>query len=538
MYTTMKTWLRKIRHLLNQSWVPALVFILAALLTLTQSFREVFHDEGDILTVGWLLTKNQVLYRDVFSHHFPLPYFWSAGVTLLFGRSLPAQRLAIFTLTVVIFLAAARLSRRPLAVSLGFLFWSLFSHLVRGNMVLYHTFGALSLFVVFIILFRTLKNPESLSWGTGLLLGFAASVAILGSVIYLYPILIALIFLAISQVQWDQQRSLKARLTNLAHRLWPVLAGGLVLPLLFLVYLLAHQAVGDFWREGIRFNLDFYSPHINASDMSPLQVLVYTVAFHNPLQVLAPPLNPHWTFNYILFISVRLCALASVGIMAARRQYLRAAFTYLFLAALLVRNNGPNGQPYLMIALYLLPAVLLANWLPRSAPPASAPSARPPWMTTLGKGLQITGICLLGILFLAFGRLFINTLKQPENLTPTHNFGPALQEAEHLQAIRERCPGTEILAYPFDMTLYYLSGIKPASRYLFMLPWVDDYATPDIIADLREDRPILVSYDLEVFYYRPEALLEFLEKNYIQADETIWHSPSLEHCLTQKETQP
>ena len=31
-------------------------------------------DEHDNMAVGWLLSRGHVLYRDVFSHHMPLPY--------------------------------------------------------------------------------------------------------------------------------------------------------------------------------------------------------------------------------------------------------------------------------------------------------------------------------------------------------------------------------------------------------------------------------------------------------------------------------
>ncbi len=536
MKKTPKTWIEKSFSWLQKPWVGWTLFGAAALLTLTQAFQGVFHDEGDILTVGWQLTKGAVLYQDVFSHHFPLPYFWSAAITLIFGRSLPAQRMAIFLLTTVVFWTAARISRRPLAVSLVFLFWSLFSPLIRGNMVLYHTFGSLSLYLVFMRLFHGMERPNSLTWRQLFLLGFAASVAILGSVIYLYPILIALVFLIISQGPWQEKRPLKKRLKDLVHLLRPVLAGGLVLPLLFLVYLLIHQGLGDFWQEGIRFNLDFYSPHINASDMSPLQILYYLVTLHNPFQVLAPPINPNWTLNYFLFIAVRLSTLTAVGILVIRRQYLRAAFTYIFLAALLVRNNGPNGLPYLIIALYLLPSLFTPKWLQRTF--SRTVKKRESNKTILRKVLTVIGLCLLGVLFLAFGRLCIDVLANPESLTLSASFDPLIRQAEHLQAIQERCPETEILAYPFDVYLYYLSGIEPASRYLFMFPWVDDYATQDIITTLQEDRPILVSYDLKIFYYRPEALLDYLEKTYIPVGEKEWHSPSLNNCLSKAEAVP
>ncbi len=42
-----------------------------------------FVDEQDNLSVGWLVSRGQVLYTDVFSHHMPFPYYYAALLTKL-----------------------------------------------------------------------------------------------------------------------------------------------------------------------------------------------------------------------------------------------------------------------------------------------------------------------------------------------------------------------------------------------------------------------------------------------------------------------
>jgi hypothetical protein len=45
-------------------------------------------DEGDVLSVGWLISEGYILYKDIFSHHFPLPYYFVAFIIKIFGSSM------------------------------------------------------------------------------------------------------------------------------------------------------------------------------------------------------------------------------------------------------------------------------------------------------------------------------------------------------------------------------------------------------------------------------------------------------------------
>ena len=67
-------------------------------------------DEADNLVVGLLLTRGYVLYRDVFSHHFPFPYYWVAAIVSLFGKSIFAVRLSVWLFQIVSFGIAMKLS--------------------------------------------------------------------------------------------------------------------------------------------------------------------------------------------------------------------------------------------------------------------------------------------------------------------------------------------------------------------------------------------------------------------------------------------
>jgi hypothetical protein len=54
----------------------------------TQLYWNNFIDEGDNLAGGVLLAHGQLLHRDVFSHHFPFPYYSVAAVARCCGESI------------------------------------------------------------------------------------------------------------------------------------------------------------------------------------------------------------------------------------------------------------------------------------------------------------------------------------------------------------------------------------------------------------------------------------------------------------------
>jgi hypothetical protein len=70
----------KFRCTLNSPAAGMVLLSISFLIALTKVYYSRFVDEGDNLSVGWLLSQGSILYRDVFSHHFPFPYYWVAGV--------------------------------------------------------------------------------------------------------------------------------------------------------------------------------------------------------------------------------------------------------------------------------------------------------------------------------------------------------------------------------------------------------------------------------------------------------------------------
>jgi hypothetical protein len=91
-----------------------------------------FVDEGDTLSVGWMLSQGSILYRDVFSHHFPFPYYWVAGIVRIFGNSFEAVRISVMLLQIGLFAVCMLLTRFYLVIGLTSLVWNLINQFQRG----------------------------------------------------------------------------------------------------------------------------------------------------------------------------------------------------------------------------------------------------------------------------------------------------------------------------------------------------------------------------------------------------------------------
>ncbi len=74
----------KIKKIRKENIFYPLTLVASYILLFQNRFWLRFVDESDNLTVGWLISKGYVLYRDTFSHHMPFPYYY-AGLLIKLG---------------------------------------------------------------------------------------------------------------------------------------------------------------------------------------------------------------------------------------------------------------------------------------------------------------------------------------------------------------------------------------------------------------------------------------------------------------------
>lgn len=218
-------------------------------------------DEGDTVTAGWLISSGQILYKDIFSHHFPFSYLWVALIAKIFGPSILALRLSVVVLRTVLFGVTMRFSRYWVPIGLAALLWSVIGPLFLANMLLYDTFEALFIVSAFLVTFAMIQGKVSPTPAQLVFVGGLSSLAFLSNPVLILSgaCLIGFLFLSglFSDGSWSQ------RIRQGVYRGGIALAAAAGCVLIYLLSLIVTGSLMDFVEYGIRFNTLVYNRYTN-----------------------------------------------------------------------------------------------------------------------------------------------------------------------------------------------------------------------------------------------------------------------------------
>lgn len=478
-------------------------------------YKGEFSDEADNLVAGSLILQGCALYRDVFSHHFPFPYYWVAIVIGLFGKSILIARLSVLAFQTVIFALGMKLSSNYWLVGITAIIWSVVRSFYKGNMVLYNSFAGAALLLILIAILAILQQRTSPDWKHWLTIGLFSVISILSDPLSVYAIAIAIVFLFTKKPVWGMKVSL--------------IIGGVLL--LYVGYLFVAGNIQAFWNNAILFNSQVYAKYIYTNPLRIGDLYNMTVnglEIANKIWLNFNPLKPisdgytqldRWFFTGFIY---RFSIIATALFLALRKQFRAAAFIYLFAASTLTINKWDfHEQPFIMISLVAISALVTNEW----------------WRDTSNKFLRTTQI-VVGVIVLVTTMWLC--LRLTENIFNNINiyrevrFDGFKKEAANIQELTCHQPGVLLAHYPAGTYYYWFSGMKPVSKYVFMWPWVAEVGLDDVIYELSQRQTLAVvvrqecliweKYDTKV-YLRP--LDEFLEVNYHKVAEGIYLSPAL-----------
>jgi hypothetical protein len=537
------------------SYQAGIVFLIISLLIgLTKLYFGRFVDEADNLNVGWLISKGYILYRDVFSHHFPFTYYWVALVAAFVGNSFAIMRISVLLLQIGLFAIAMKATNFFLTIGLTSLAWNLINQFHRGHEVLYQTLNGLFLVVSFIVIFGFMVKKSKPGYLTLALVGLLLGLALLTDPLSIYPVTIAILGIFASGAAYHSS----PRWGEGLRRMLLVGASiGLVLSV-FLVSLLATGTVKDFYRDTIWFNAEVYSKYVPAD---PIQVDSFIHNVASGLDIL----NPKWVENTSPFISLepfrsdrledeglyfswifssflfRLSILAcSLGLIL-NRKFLAAIFLFLFSATLLLRND---------IYFYVIGFTLLSLFagfyflihltkpvLFHIAPALSNESKsgrlifakRSLWTIWLALLIVVAGMyswaAFRGAYFLAY---HVNIVKDEAEYKVYERIGSQIR---NLACEQEN---VELVAFERHPIIYFASGLLPATKYTYMNPWVAEIGQQEIIAVLRQKSFVVVWLNREKKSDTPYGLttyltdlIRFMEESYVYLGDDFWISPNL-----------
>lgn len=533
------------------SWQFGLILLGSSfLLGLTKLSFGQFADEADNLAYGWLISEGNLLYRDLFSQHFPLAYFWSAGIASVFGNSQAMTRISMLVLALGVFAYCMRVTRLYLPIGITALVWGLTSQFHRGNLVLYDTFDGIFLTATAILVFSILLERLPVKRSTLLMIGFLLGCALLSNPLSVYPAVVAVGGLCLSAIGsgWKS-----GWLAGLHRSLWVVLPIGVVVGI-FGLYLLISGTGQDFYRDVIWFNANIYTQYTDANP-NRLGKIIFQLA--SGLDVINPQYRQNispflgfgierfrlasedlyysWIFSSLMFrLSILICAVS----LLLRRKILPAIFLYVFSASLLIRaETSWHAIPFIWLSLFA-GAYYLVNM---ASPPVSwtskfaQESSLKAGLTWLGRFAWRAVYVILLVLYvwsaIRGGQFLIQNRKALNDRRYIHQLEVFGDEIRRLTCNQN---DVEMLIYPFDPMTYFVTQIPPASRYTHLHPWIAQVALPDLIEELKKHKSAVVQVKTERQMWQKYSVKEFmadlilyLNQNYTKVNETLWMSPDL-----------
>jgi hypothetical protein len=495
---------------ISLGWAVLAIAFLVGCLTI---YYGKFVDEADNLVVGLLIRRGYVLYRDVFSHHFPFPYYWTALAILIFGKSALAVRLSFWVFQIAAFGLAMKFSRFHLSLGLAALLWGIIRYLYSGNIVLYHGFAAGALVVVFAVVLAIVLESVEPGQKHYLVIGIFSSIALLSDPFTVYALGAAFLVLVAS-------RSRAAFLTGLV--IFGIFST-------YLAYLFFSGTLKDFWSSAVLFNSQIYNGYkpVNISRFSDFfHALKTGLDITNPDWYRMSPFREiganfdKWFFTGFLY---RFAFLALAVCLTLLKKFRPALMVYLTGAAILINSEtGMRMTGFVMIALVSLFILVTQERLEISK-------------IKLINILRISMSIFTGIMICWLAVRVTSNIYQTRDSFTNAELG--LLDWKSSQIMETACNRTDVMLadYPNGIYSYWFTGLKPATKYTFLWPWVAKVGQDEIIEtlDKNQGEPILVyMHEMNVWGRYPTQkylapLYDFLDKNYVKVDDGTYMSPKL-----------
>jgi hypothetical protein len=493
-----------------QKFIPYLVFALAISFFASSFFVQrnfmTDLDERDHLAAGYLMKEGRKLYKDIFSHHFPFPYYWTFLFTPLWGNT-ASRTVGVFRLSLLVFYLISffttffclKNKRSKYAFSFWILIFSLFLTLYHGQLLLSETFSVISIVCVF-----WLVLPVLLDWEEFDLKKIFSSIFFASIGFWTQPLLFPLFLIPII-------------LSPKTHRLKTIFIL-LIINALPLLYFSFSGQLKAFLEQAIWFNFAIYFKYYNLgkdhySNIPLLENLLHF--WYNEINLLTQLFSPIQFSQFFLHLSY---ILLTVIVIKKRKMKHFLVFLLLFLASRIREIKIVTGLifnfgifPFMAIASAAF-AQLAVHFYPKK------------------KAVVIVSTAALITAFLFSSWPIIK-----QSLKPGYNYHVFWSYRQNDGEIIRNLslPEEKVLIYPHDVDLYFFAQRQPIDRFLYWYRWtnsVPKYRQERLTA-LEENSPAIIyignlrviEEDLDYYSRIFPDLLDNYRQVYKEGKETnIW----------------
>lgn len=422
----------------------ASVLIFVALFYLQRAFMNNF-DENDHIAAAFFMHNGKEIYKDFFSHHFPLPYYWTYLFTPFWGntaaRGITVFRLSLLLLYLIVFILSYlrnKNNKTRIALAIWVFLTSLFFTIYHGNLVLSETFSAIFVIAVFWLSIPVCIGWEQQTFTQGILQVLFASLAF-----WTQPLLAPLFLIPFILTKMKTQ---KIRLLIFTF------IGNLLPLFLFLI----NGQLTSFIEQAIWFNFIVY-PKYFVDDLPQGNSLLQTLFLfiRNELILVTKFLNSTQVFQFVL----NLASLLFLLIYARNKKWLVViVFTILLFVTRTREVKIIPGEPfnfgiypYLLFSTAVI-AILFVRYYVQK------------------KYLALFSALLLIIVSVANIRPILS--QSLNNGYNYHVFWSYRQElGEEIQKLTFK--DEPILIYPHDVDLYFFAQRMPPDRFVYWFPWIN-----------------------------------------------------------------
>lgn len=409
-------------------------------------------DEHDHLVSGFLMKNGRLIYKDFFSHHFPIPYYWTYLFTPLWSasasRTIAVYRLSIMFLYILVFSFIALSYKKnisKIALSLWLILISTFLSLYHGSLILSETFAG-----IFIAGILWLILPQLLDWEKENKFNVWLLIILISALFWTQPLTL---FMFILPFTFARKKIWKTTLT-----------GTLILNLLPLLIFYLKDQLTYFLQQGVWFNFNVYQNFFadKTSQGNTVSQTIISFITHQ-LALMTKFSNGNELFQFTVNASFLIMI---IYFFTRKNKKALLSLLFLFFASRVREVKIVTGMPYNFgIFPYLLigsASFVILIMLLRKRP-------------LIASSIYIF---LIAISINNSMKIFKQSMNPEYNY---HVFWSYRQDiGEKIKSLTNEKEA--ILIYPHDVDLYYFADRFPPDRFTYWFPWIDS------VAEYRNER--------------------------------------------------
>jgi hypothetical protein len=491
-----------------------------------------FPDEIDNFTTGWLISKGRILYKEVFSHHFPLMYFIAALIET-FAHQIVYYRYFMIFYELVFWLLIIFILKKEIRfatiISLPLVSWSLI--FFGGHQFVSETFFAYSLLGFYLIFINKLWNKKELTFNKLelLLLAYFFFTTLASSIIYL------LSFIPFFAVYFYKKRAQAFNKRNFKYFFLPNLLGFVIL----LGYFVVNKALSSAYWSLFTFNSIFYSKRygINQNSFFAFFGKIFNDFFHHFYQLFKTSFT--YLFIYLKalkgvlveFVKTNNFSLLKRNLAMIHHQTYQRLFHFEFFVLLFILLGifaYFKKRKYLALLLstaFILSARLRFGEMFHLTPYYLYGF----WLGGLFTAFALKKLQKKNIIYIFASLIFLISYyfeKKPDFKFATSFIvkNPNPKITKYIK--KNTSPDEKISQINLSSSVYYFSQREPANKFIFYYPWVDwaPRLKTTMVSDLKQHQPQVVVVNMQgVKNYQKkypdtyQQLLNSLTSNYTKA---------------------